>query len=188
MAFQLEGSETGSRLGPKQVSYTHDAMIDLIIAHPAISQDEIARYFGYSVPWVSVIFNSDAFLARMAARKEELIDPSLVASLDERFRTMATVSMEIVMTKLQNTKDSKLAMAALELSAKALGMGARQANVTVQNSFVVEMPAKAESDVAWASAYQPKAIGYPRTGELIDIAVPKPSLKITDLIEPGIPS
>lgn len=184
MAFLLEGSETGSRLGPKQVSYTHDAMIDLIIAHPMISQDEIARYFGYSVPWVSVIFNSDAFLARMAARKEELVDPTLVASLDERFRQMATVSMEIVLTKLQTTKDSKLAMAALELSAKALGMGARQSNVTVQNSFVVEMPVKAQSDVEWASAHQPRFYGAVRDAE---VAVPKPSLKITDLIEPGIP-
>ena len=184
MAFLLEGSDTGSRLGPKQVSYTHDAMIDLIIAHPMISQDEIARYFGYSVPWVSVIFNSDAFLARMAARKEELVDPTLVASLDERFRQMATVSMEIVLTKLQATKDTKLAMAALELSAKALGMGARQSNVTVQNSFVVEMPAKAQSDVEWASAHQPKFYGAVRNAEVV---VPKPSLKITDLIEPGIP-
>ena len=37
----------------QKVSYSHDAMIDLMIAEPRITQTQLAAKFGYSVGWVS---------------------------------------------------------------------------------------------------------------------------------------
>ena len=138
-----------------RVKYSHDAMIDLLIANPAISQNEIAANFGYTVPWVSRIMNSDAFQARLALRKEELLDPVIVASIEEKFRALASKSLDVVLDKLSVTNSAELGLKALEISAKALGYGARQQNLNVQMNFVVALPAKAADAGSWASAHSP---------------------------------
>ena len=138
-----------------RVKYSHDAMIDLLIANPAISQNEIAATFGYTVPWVSRIMNSDAFQARLALRKEELLDPVIVASIEEKFRALASKSLDVVLDKLSVTNSAELGLKALEISAKALGYGARQQNLSVQTNFVVALPAKAADAGSWASAHSP---------------------------------
>ena len=144
-----------------RVKYSHDAMIDLLIANPAISQNELAANFGYTVPWVSRIMNSDAFQARLALRKEELLDPVIVASIEEKFRALASKSLDVVLDKLSVTNSAELGLKALEISAKALGYGARQQNLNVQTNFVVALPAKAADAGSWASAHSPQ-------GQVID--------------------
>ena len=140
-----------------RVKYSHDAMIDLLIANPAISQNEIAANFGYTVPWVSRIMNSDAFQARLALRKEELLDPVIVASIEEKFRALASKSLDVVLDKLSVTNSTELGLKALEISAKALGYGARQQNLSVQTNFVVALPGKADSAESWAAAHGAQA-------------------------------
>ena len=66
-----EPGYAGTRLGPRRVKYSHDAMIDLIIASPGIQQNTLAIHFGYTVGWISTIMQSDAFQAKLAARKDE---------------------------------------------------------------------------------------------------------------------
>ena len=144
-----------------RVKYSHDAMIDLLIANPTISQNELAANFGYTVPWVSRIMNSDAFQARLALRKEELLDPVIVASIEEKFRALASKSLDVVLDKLSVTNSAELGLKALEISAKALGYGARQQNLSVQTNFVVALPAKAVDAGSWASAHSPQ-------GQVID--------------------
>ena len=140
-----------------RVKYSHDAMIDLLIANPAISQNELAANFGYTVPWVSRIMNSDAFQARLALRKEELLDPVIVASIEEKFRALASKSLDVVLDKLSVTNSAELGLKALEISAKALGYGARQQNLNVQTNFVVALPGKADSAESWAAAHGAQA-------------------------------
>lgn len=152
MSNPLEGTVSAA-LALQRVHYSHDAMIDLMIANPSVTQNALAKHFGYSVPWVSRIVNSDAFNARLAERKDELVDPALLHTIEERFKAMASASMEIVMEKLATTKNLDTAFKALELSTKALGYGARAANVNVQTNFVVAMPSKAPSTDAWVKKY-----------------------------------
>lgn len=151
----LEGTKWGKG-AIQRVKYSHDAMIDLIIMNPAISQGEIAKAFGYTEPWVSRIFGSDAFQARLAQRKGDLVDPTLVASVEERLRAVASRSLDLVMEKLENPKLCTLdqAMKAVEVSTKALGYGARQTNVAVQTSFVVAMPSVNPDANSWAEQHR----------------------------------
>lgn len=120
-----------------RVHYSHDAMIDHLIENPGISQDALAAMFGYSVPWISRIINSDAFLARLSERKHDLVDPAIALTLDEKFRSLAAQSLDVIQEKLFLTKNVDTAIKALELSTKALGYGARQQNLNVQQNFVV---------------------------------------------------
>lgn len=111
-----------------RLRYTHDAMIDLIIAHPEWSQNQIAAHFGYSAAWISQLFCSDAFREKLAARREEIIDPTLRATVEERFQSIARQALDIISSKLAKHPDAvsdRTALRALEVSARALGYGAR---------------------------------------------------------------
>lgn len=107
-----------------KLRYSHEAMIDLIIASPAISQNELAMRFGYTPAWISNIFASDAFRAKLAERRKEVIDPTLVATIEERFRGLAYQSLEVLKRKLDEPAvKAEVALRAAELGAKALGLG-----------------------------------------------------------------
>jgi len=148
----LQGTEYSANT-LKRVSYTHDAMCDLIIGCPAISQGQIAAHFGYTQAWVSRIINSDAFQMRLAIRKSELIDPTLVLSIEEKLRVLTSASLDVLIDKLAATKSTEIATKGLEIGVKALGYGARQQNVTVQQSFVVAMPTPIQDQAAWAQKH-----------------------------------
>jgi predicted XRE-type DNA-binding protein len=153
----LQGTESAAG-AIARVKYSHDAMIDLIIEQPGISQGELASRFGYTQAWVSRVMNSDAFLARLAQRKNDLVDPTLAASLEEKLRALASKSLDVVLEKVVSTQNPDLALQAAKLSTTALGFGARQQNVAIQQNFVVPLPAKAESAGAWGAAYAPKPL------------------------------
>lgn len=159
----------------QKVSYTHDAMIDLIIAHPMMSQGERASHFGYTQAWVSIIESSDAFRARLEARKEELVDPTIRATIEERFRALATKSLEVLQKKLESPNVSdNLAIQAASLAAKSLGLGQGEKPVAPQpdrierlggrllallgeravsslNQDIIDVPSRAAPDPAPAS-------------------------------------
>jgi hypothetical protein len=145
----------------QKLRYSHQAMIDMIIANPMIKQGEIAAAFGMTQAWISQIINSDAFQAALATRRAELINPVLVQSIEERLRGLAHQAATVVAEKLEATQNPDLAIKALEISAKALGFGARGApgsQTNVQNNFVVHIPAKQASAEEWAAAHARPAI------------------------------
>lgn len=112
-----------------RINYSHDGMIDLIIADPGISQNEIAAHFHYSAAWVSRVMSSDAFQARMAERTAQLVDPTLRLTVEQRFKALMLRSLEIIMEKLEGPTaqvPAQLAIKALEVSARCAGYGARE--------------------------------------------------------------
>lgn len=138
----------------KRVRYSHDAMIDLVLAEPSITQNEIAARFERTQAWISRIFCSDAFQARLAQRKSELVDPTIVASIEERLRGLAYQATEVISNKLTaQPNNADLAMKALEVSSRALGFGARSATVQINNSFAVALPPKIVDAAEWAAKH-----------------------------------
>ncbi len=144
---------SGNRL--QKVRYTHEAMIDVLIAEPTITQNELAKRFEMSVSWVSIVLGSDSFQAALTKRREELTDPFLIATIEERFRGLASQSLEVIAENLEKTRNTDLALKALDMSAKALGFGARAPNPTgaIQNNFVVQLPPKMADSTEWAQTH-----------------------------------
>lgn len=121
--------------GIAKLSYTHDAMIDQIIAKPDISQNQLAALFGYTPAWVSQIISSDAFQAKLAERTKELVDPVVRASVEEQFKGIVSRSLDILREKLNRPAHQvpdNLALRSLEISARAAGYGARDQTPSVQ--------------------------------------------------------
>lgn len=142
------------------VHYTHEAMIDVIIAQPTVKQNDLAKMFDRSVPWISRILGSDAFQAALAKRREELSDPFLVATIEERFRGLAAQSLDILADKLEQTKNADLALKSLDVSVKALGYGSRGGGGQQNNQFIIQLPTKADDAASWVQNASPmKRIG-----------------------------
>lgn len=118
-------SDRGATMGRlKRCSYTHDALIDLIIEQPELDQNQLASHFGYTPGWISNILAADAFQARLALRREQVIDPDIKASIEERFRALAIQSLAVLQRKLtQPAVSDTVALRCAELGAKALGVG-----------------------------------------------------------------
>ena len=109
----------------QKVSYSHEAMIDLIIkSEGRMTQNELAAYFGYTPGWISNILASDAFQAAMAQRRDEIIDPVIRASIKERLDALVHQSLTVLMHKLSAPQVSDtVALRALELGVRARGDG-----------------------------------------------------------------
>ncbi len=154
-----QGEEySGHRL--VRTHYSHEAMIDVIIAEPTLTQRELAKRFDRSENWISIIMGSDAFQAALAKRRDDVTDPFLIATIEERFRGLANQSLQVLAEKLETTKSADLALKALDISSKALGFGARAGGpgTSVQNNFVVQLPAQIANAQDWANQHSGKTI------------------------------
>lgn len=110
--------------GPAKIRYTHADMIDYIIANPWVSQGELALRYGYTQGWVSTVMASDAFQSALAKRREEVVNPAMVATLEERFRALTLQSLERLTNELEKPGcKPEIALRAAELGAKSLGVG-----------------------------------------------------------------
>lgn len=114
---------TAVKAGIVKVSYSHDAMIDLIIREPTVTMKELGELFGYTAGWVSRIVASDSFQARLAERKAVLVDPHVAQSLNERLSGVVIHAVDIVSEKLGAEQSASYAMDALGVASSALGMG-----------------------------------------------------------------
>lgn len=142
-----------------RVHYSHEAMIDIIIAEPTITQNELARRFGKSIGWISIVMGSDAFQAALAKRRDDILDPELVATIEERLRGLAAQSLQVISKRLEQSESSDLALKSLDIASKALGFGARQSgggNTT--NNFVIALPVKAKDSDEWLKSANPRQI------------------------------
>lgn len=110
----------------QKLNYSHDALVDQILANPTASNSELGAVFGRSKEWVSMVKNSGMFRERMAARKGDLVDPVLTASIEERLEMLTRRSIEVLSEKLakpsQDISDD-LALQAAAFGAKGMGVG-----------------------------------------------------------------
>ncbi|TXH40722.1 MAG: hypothetical protein E6Q97_39065 [Desulfurellales bacterium] len=137
----------------QKVRYSHEAMIDMIIADPMIKQNELAERFDVRPAWISRIIGSDAFQGALAKRREDITNPFLVATIEERLKGLAMHSIDVISKKLEDTNNADIALKSLDIASKALGFGARDRGGQVQNNFIVQMPQKANSAEDWAKNY-----------------------------------
>lgn len=101
-----------------RLKYTHEAMIDLIIAEPTVTNKELAQIFSYSEAWISHIRRSDSFDARIAERKSLLVDPAIRRSIEDRLSGITVKAID----RIQEVLDGPDASAAFALD--ALGVAA----------------------------------------------------------------
>lgn len=150
---------------PACAPYSHEAMVDLMIQHPEWNHAELASYFGRSQGFMAAVLASDAFQQVLEPRRHLVLDPTLAATLDERFRALAIRSATVLQHKLEATDVNDLTvLKALEVGAKALGMGLKPK--------VSDEPPKLEAPATGAQAIADKimhAMQQRKNAEAIDV-------------------
>jgi len=86
--------------GTTRRRFSHEALAEALLLDPNLSGRQLSQLFGLTESWISIIRNSDAFRATLERRKGELIDPTLVATLEDRYRAMANRSVEVLIEKM----------------------------------------------------------------------------------------
>jgi len=160
---QIEGARS------PRLRYRHEALIDLIIAQPWLTQNQLAAHFGYTASWISTIMCSDAFQSALAARKDEIIDPALKASVEDQLRGVLARSLEIVRRKLDGPPenvDPQIALRAMELSQRALGYGARPPEPPKQGDLHVHLESLGDNLVVLLRKTKAQEQGSTIDGEL----------------------
>ncbi len=121
--------------GIKKVSYTHEAMANIILGNPCVQQYELAQHFGVTEGWISQVIGSDAFQAFIATRREEIIDPILRGAVEESFKGLVLQSVQRLREKLAANPSDQLVLQTFQSASRALGYGSRiEVNAKVQHS------------------------------------------------------
>jgi hypothetical protein len=156
----------------EKVSYTHEKLLDMLVANPRITQRQLAAHFGYTEGWLSQVMRSDAFREMYEARRKELVDPTIMLSLEQRFSAATHRALDILLEDLDTRRSADVALKVLSEGRQALGMGAqRNGPGAVQVNFVVAMPEKAENAETWLEQHKPAS----RTAEIIDLPPTEPA-------------
>jgi hypothetical protein len=99
-------------------------MVNLMAEYPELTHAQLCAHFGRPASWLASVLASDAFQSALDARRHEVADPSLTASLHERFKALAIRTSNVMMTKMDSPDAADfLVLKAGEIAVKALGMG-----------------------------------------------------------------
>jgi len=159
----------------QEVRYSHEAMIEVLVGNPAMTQRELARMFGRSEVWISTVVRSDAFQVALKARREEVYAP-ILAPMKEKLEAAAHASIERLHDRLTGIipmKDNDLIQAS-KVVLDAAGYGARSRGEGDGGPMVViNLPAKAPDEAAWGARYAPR----PLDALVIEAGTPTPAQK-----------
>lgn len=112
------------------VPYSHQSMVELMLAHPEYSHAMFANHFGRAPSWMASVLASDSFQQALEPVRHLVVDPTLTASMEERFRALALRSVTVLQDRLNSSGVSDLVvLKAAEIGVKALGMGQRPVEV-----------------------------------------------------------
>lgn len=146
--------------GPNaKTQVTHAALIDYLLANPRATLVQMAAAFGWkSTQSVSIIINSDSFQAALAKRQEQICDPILTQSIEDRIKGLASKSAEILREKLDQNPSEKLVLEVFKESTRAGSYGVK-APVAIQQQFVVALPGPASNSQEWLERFRPNTAG-----------------------------
>lgn len=146
--------------------YSHDALIDAMIANPGATTKDFAAMFGRSPQWVRIVVRTDAFRARFSARNAGVADPLLEEEVKARFEGAMLRSLEVLAEKLEKPADQvsdALVLKAIELGAKAGSVGG------FSNQPVAPPPREHPDERLRRLAANLTGIGAGLAGEVVDV-------------------
>ena len=109
----------------KSVRYNHETIVDLMILHPGITQNEIADELGYAVSTVSIVCNSDMFITY---KRQRLAEHHKAVSTEtiQKVEGLTNLSLDVIHERIEAER-GKIELAApfkaAEMGLEALGFG-----------------------------------------------------------------
>lgn len=139
-----------------QLTYTHKAMMDLVLANPTMPLKDLAEYFGVTEAWAKKVTMSDAFQAVLDKRREEIINPIISESVTEKIRGLTNNTLDMLNSRVEMgiVKTPELIEIA-KMGLTSQGLLDTSDKVVNNNQFVVAMPNKVATADEWAEQIKP---------------------------------
>jgi len=139
-----------------QLTYTHKAMMDLILANPTMPMEDLAEHFGVSKAWAKKVTMSDAFQGLLDKRREEIINPIIAESVTEKIRGLTTNTLDVLNSRVESgvVKTTELIEIA-RIGMTSMGLLDMSEKTVNNNQFVVAMPNKVADADEWAKQVNP---------------------------------
>lgn len=126
-----------------ELSHKHVAICDYMVLNPELRKTDVARHFGVSLSWLSIIIRSDAFRDMMAKRQDEHFSRASL-SLAEKLEAVADLALDKLAESLEVEVDTKEIRETAAMALDKLGYGGRGASPAapsnVQNNFMLVNP------------------------------------------------
>lgn len=124
----------------QKMRYNHQAMVDLLVAQPTLTQNELADIFDRSPSWISTIICSEVFQDQLAKRREEILGPEILQSFKTQHEGLLLRSMAVLREKMNRKVEEipdQLALQVLKVTGQNLGLAhAGETRVSIQETHV----------------------------------------------------
>lgn len=148
--------EREAKRTPPNYRDAHLAIIDQYLIDPTASYGLLAKRTGYSRAWISMVFQSDSFRAKLAERQAAVIDPLILASMKERLFGAAGMALDVMVERLEASPTMDNAATVFNATVKATGMGTPTAQpAVVLNQYIARIPEKSLTAEQWAADNKP---------------------------------
>lgn len=105
-------------------AYTPLAMVSLMLARPDYSHAQLCAHFARPASWLASVLASEAFQKALDPVRDQIADPTLAASLKERYQALAIRTSNVMMDKLDSPDATDfMVLKSGEIAMKALGLG-----------------------------------------------------------------
>jgi len=133
----------------KDLSVTHNAIADWLIANPGKGQQgRCAAHFGITESWLSTLVNQDAFKALLQSKQDKVFD-EVVIPLQDKIAGVAHAAVNKLGEVVDQTNDGRLIKDVADSMLDKLGYGAKYVRapgtVINNNTLVVDQAALAEA-------------------------------------------
>lgn len=106
------------------VSNKHEAIMNHLIANPAMKLGEVATYFGVSQPWLSTLIHSDAFQLRLKQKHEMLFGLS-IAPVAEKLNHLAHKAIDRLEEVLAAPQPARLLLDTAKFATDAISFSGK---------------------------------------------------------------
>lgn len=124
----------------QKLRYNHQAMVDLLVTDPTLSQNELADIFDRSPSWISTIICSDLFQDMLAKRRTEILGPEMLQSFKNQHEGLLNRSMAVLRAKLNKKPEEipdQLALQVMKVAGQNLGLANQgETRVSIQETHV----------------------------------------------------
>lgn len=105
--------------------FTTDGMVQFLLEHPGMTHQQYGASFGRGSGWFASVLASAAFQRALDPVRHLIVDPSISATLDERFKALALQGLSVLQVRLDSKEcGDQTVLKAVELGLKASGLGA----------------------------------------------------------------
>lgn len=106
--------------------YTPGTMVQLMLERPDYSHAMLCAHFERPASWMAAVLASESFQQALDPYRHLIVDPTLTATLQERYKALAIRTSNVMMQKMDDDKVTDfMVLKSGEIAMKALGMGTK---------------------------------------------------------------